>query len=296
MPKTAPYFAALGYATLFGFSFMFTRSALAHIGPFHLLGLRFALAAFLLGALQLMGIIKINLAWADYKKLLPLAFFQPLLYFAAETLCVQLTSSSYAGMMIAIIPIFVTILARIVLNERPRPLQYPFIFVSVGGVLFIMAMQNRTGLEAGGLGSILLLGAVLSAPQHRFPPGFPALLPPGHHLGDDADRGNCLQCRGTVACSRRRRAILGVPGRRVAGGALPGRPVFGGRLFPHQLLPVPINRNPGGGVFQFDHHHLHRRRHSVSARALSLVPRRRRRRPPHRHLGHQLLCRRKVQT
>ena len=69
MPKTAPYFAALGYATLFGFSFMFTRSALAHIGPFHLLGLRFALAAFLLGALQLMGIIKINLAWADYKKL-----------------------------------------------------------------------------------------------------------------------------------------------------------------------------------------------------------------------------------
>lgn len=163
MPKTAPYFAALGYATLFGFSFMFTRSALAHIGPFHLLGLRFALAAFLLGALQLMGIIKINLAWADYKKLLPLAFFQPLLYFAAETLGVQLTSSSYAGMMIAIIPIFVTILARIVLNERPRPLQYPFIFVSVGGVLFIMAIQNRTGLEAGGLGSILLLGAVLSA-------------------------------------------------------------------------------------------------------------------------------------
>lgn len=163
MKKTLPYLAGLGFASIFGFSFMFTRGALNHIEPFHLLGLRFATAVLVLVLLRLLGILKIRVAWTGYRALLPLALFQPILYFSAETLGVQLTSSSQAGMMIAVIPIFVTLAAVLFLKERPAKLQYPFILSSVGGVFFIMAMQNQSGIGTGNAGSLLLLGAVLAA-------------------------------------------------------------------------------------------------------------------------------------
>lgn len=163
MRKSLPYLAGLGFATIFGFSFMFTRGALNHIAPFHLLGLRFAIAILMMAALRGLRLVKINLKWADYKALLPLAFFQPILYFSTETIGVQLTSSSQAGMMIAMVPIFVTIAALVFLKERPAFLQYPFILASVGGVIFISIMQNNGDLGSNNLGSLALLGAVLAA-------------------------------------------------------------------------------------------------------------------------------------
>lgn len=163
MKKTLPYLAGLGFASVFGFSFMFTRGALNHIEPFHLLGLRFATAILVMSLLRILGIIKISLNWSDYRALLPLAIFQPIIYFSAETIGVQLTSSSQAGMMIAVIPIFVTLAAVLVLKERPQRLQYPFILASVGGVFFIMAMQNQNGFGASGIGSLSLMMAVLAA-------------------------------------------------------------------------------------------------------------------------------------
>lgn len=163
MRKIMPYLAGVGYASIFGFSFMFTRRALEYIGPFHLLGLRFLAAALALILLHLLGIVPIRVSWQQFKALLPLAFFQPLLYFPLETLGVQMTSSSHGGMMIAAIPIFVTILAAVLLKERPSPLQYPFILASVGGVIFILAMENQGGLESNLPGTLFLLGAVLAA-------------------------------------------------------------------------------------------------------------------------------------
>jgi drug/metabolite transporter (DMT)-like permease len=163
MQKYKPYLAGLGYASIFGFSFIFTRGALDHVAPYHLLGLRFAAAFLFLNLLKLLGLVRVKVTPAHIKALLPLAFFQPLLYFSAETFGVQLTSSSHAGMMIAVIPIFVTILAAIILKERPRPTQIPFILASVGGVMLIMAMQKQNGSGSSFLGSILLIVAVLAA-------------------------------------------------------------------------------------------------------------------------------------
>jgi drug/metabolite transporter (DMT)-like permease len=163
MHRYTPYLAGLGFASIFGFSFMFTRGALEHIQPFHLLGLRFGTAVLAMAILRLSGLVTIRIKWSDYKALLPLAIFQPIIYFSTETTGVQLTSSSQAGMMIAVIPIFVTILAAIILREQPAPMQLPFILASVGGVFFIMAMQTQNGSGASTLGSMLLMGAVMAA-------------------------------------------------------------------------------------------------------------------------------------
>lgn len=159
MNRYSPYLAGVGFATIFGFSFLFTRGALDYIAPFHLLGLRFAAAVAAFSLLRLAGAARFRIEWADYCRLLPLALFQPLIYFTCETVGIQLTSASQAGMMIAVIPVFVTILAAVALKEIPTGKQLPFILGSVGGVVFINIMGNGS-VQSHTLGTLALMGAV----------------------------------------------------------------------------------------------------------------------------------------
>ena len=65
--------------------------------------------------------------------------------------------------MIALIPIFVTLLSALILKEKPKLIQIFFILLSVSGVLFIQLSKSSSGLTFEWLGVTLLLGAVLSA-------------------------------------------------------------------------------------------------------------------------------------
>jgi len=163
MVRYLPYLAGVGVALTWGFSFMFTRGALDYLTPFHLLGLRFAAAVLAMALLRMLGIIRIIVTPKDYLSLLPLAFFQPILYFSSETIGVLLTSASYAGMMIAIIPIFVAILSVFFLHEYPNRLQVLFIIASVTGVIFIIYMDTQSITGVNPLGTLALLGAVAAA-------------------------------------------------------------------------------------------------------------------------------------
>lgn len=163
MNRYLPYLAGIGVALTWGLSFMFTRGALDYLPPFHLLGLRFAAAAGAMAILRMVQVIRIRVTLADYKNLLPLAFFQPLLYFFSETMGIQLTSASYAGMMIAAIPIFVAILSVFLLREYPSRLQLLFIIASVAGVIFIIYMDSQSIAGVNPLGTAALLGAVIAA-------------------------------------------------------------------------------------------------------------------------------------
>ncbi|MGE5598780.1 MAG: EamA family transporter, partial [Bacteroidota bacterium] len=69
--------AGTGMAAIFGFSFLFTKTALARLSPVDLLGLRFTLAALGLGASIAAGAVRVNLGRGRWRRLLPLAFFQP---------------------------------------------------------------------------------------------------------------------------------------------------------------------------------------------------------------------------
>ncbi len=167
MLRYLPYLAGIGVALTWGFSFMFTRGALDYLSPFHLLGLRFAAAVAAMALLRVLGIIRIKINPKDYLSLLPLAFFQPILYFSSETFGVLLTSASYSGMMIAIIPIFVAILSVFVLREYPNRLQVFFILASVSGVIFIIFMDNQSIAGVNPLGTLALLGAVAAAASYN---------------------------------------------------------------------------------------------------------------------------------
>jgi drug/metabolite transporter (DMT)-like permease len=76
---------------------------------------------------------------------------------------VLLTSASYSAMMIAAIPIVVAILGSALLRERPNGKQLLFIIASVAGVIFIIMMDNQSITGINPLGTLALIGAVVSA-------------------------------------------------------------------------------------------------------------------------------------
>lgn len=158
-----PYLAGLAISIIFGLSFMFTRQALDAFPTIHLLSFRFLLAAIVLTVLAKLGLIKLSFGGKPIKQLLLLSLFQPVLYFIFETLGVKLTSSSQAGMMIALIPVIVTIMAILFLKESPTMLQLFFILLSVSGVLFIFVMSGNLKFNGHFIGLLCLLGAVLAA-------------------------------------------------------------------------------------------------------------------------------------
>ncbi|WP_018250022.1 DMT family transporter [Orenia marismortui] len=158
-----PILAGLGTSFIFGFSFLFTKQALDSLDVFHLLALRFSFAAVLLTILKLLRIIKIDFKGKRWGLLILLGFCQPVAYFICETLGLELTTSSEAGMMIALIPVVVTILASIFLKEIPNRNQLLFVIISVAGVIFIVTMKGNTEVNGNLLGIFLLLGAVFSA-------------------------------------------------------------------------------------------------------------------------------------
>lgn len=158
-----PYLAGLIMASIFGLSFMFTKQALDTLPTTLLLACRFTLASIVLTLLWLTKQIKINYREKPMKQLFLMTCFQPIAYFIFETTGVKLTSSSEAGIMIALIPIAVTIFATIFLKERPGKAQLAFILASVLGVVFIVLMSGSSGTTGHFAGTLALFGAVISA-------------------------------------------------------------------------------------------------------------------------------------
>ncbi|MTI69620.1 MAG: EamA/RhaT family transporter [Firmicutes bacterium] len=158
-----PIIAGFLISIIFGFSFLFTKIGLMNIDndPFHLLGFRFAVAAITLTILMIFGIIKINFKGKKLHILFLLSLFQPITYFICETVGIKMTSSSEAGMMIALIPVIVTIFGALFLKEKPSLLQTVFVITSVAGVLFINIMKGETTGNITGM--LILLGAIIAA-------------------------------------------------------------------------------------------------------------------------------------
>lgn len=157
------HIAGVLFSTIFGFTFMFSKIALVELSPIGLIAYRFLIAFVAFELLRLFKVIKIRY---QKKYLLPIfmvALFQPILYFLFETYGVSLTQSGEAGMMIALIPIVVTIMSTIILKERPSLSQVFFILLSVGGIIFIQIMKSDQGIDGNIFGFLLLLGAVLAA-------------------------------------------------------------------------------------------------------------------------------------
>lgn len=151
--------AITGYS-IFGFSFLFSKIAMNVAEPFVLLAVRFTVAVAFMSLLRIFKLVQCNLHGKDIRPLILLGLIEPVAYFLCESYGIKLTSSSFAGIIIALIPIAGIALGRIILNEHPELYRVCYSLLSVLGVMVLTLGNDVGGFQW--LGFILLLGAVFT--------------------------------------------------------------------------------------------------------------------------------------
>lgn len=151
--------AITGYS-IFGFSFLFSKIAMNVAEPFVLLAVRFTVAVAFMSLLRIFKLVQCDLHGKDIRPLILLGLIEPVAYFLCESYGIKLTSSSFAGIIIALIPIAGIALGRIILNEHPGLYRVCYSLLSVLGVMVLTLGNDVGGFQW--LGFILLLGAVFT--------------------------------------------------------------------------------------------------------------------------------------
>ncbi|WP_188890133.1 DMT family transporter [Paenibacillus radicis (ex Gao et al. 2016)] len=160
------YGAALAYAVIIGFSFVFVKFALRSAGPVDLLAHRFTVSFAAANVLLMAGRGRARFTWAGVLRLLPIAVFYPSLFFMFQSFGLFYISSSEAGIIQAAIPILTMVLAAVFIREHSTGWQKLFILLSVGGVAFIVFMSGgETGSDGWRMAGycLMLISAFSSA-------------------------------------------------------------------------------------------------------------------------------------
>jgi len=169
--KLAMMAAILGNG-IFGFSFMFSRIALNVTTPFVMLMYRFLLAFVVLNLMVVIfgkpgnadgeiHWLRFDLKGRNLWPLICLGLVQPTAYFLCESHGISLTNSTFAGVIIALVPIVALVAGIFALREIPSRMQVVFSLVSILGVVAMTLQQPMDG-GVKTLGVLLLLGAVFT--------------------------------------------------------------------------------------------------------------------------------------
>jgi len=142
--KTATLAALLTYF-IFGLSFMASRICLEHTTNSMLLVLRFGMSMIVILILAATGLVRLNLKGKNIRSLLVLGLLFPVIYYIGETNGIRYTNSSFAGVLISLIPVVTAIGSGIFLNEKPPKSVYGWILCSVAGVAIISLSQAGLG-------------------------------------------------------------------------------------------------------------------------------------------------------
>ncbi|MFJ7737545.1 DMT family transporter [Lysinibacillus sp. NPDC097287] len=161
--KRKAYVAAILYACIIGFSFMFVKFTLTVASPMETLAHRFTVA--FIGALILLRVkkIQLNITWKDALQILPMALLYPIAFFAFQISGLARISSSEAGIIQAAIPIFTLVLASVILKEKATRGQLVFISLSVFGVIYLFIMSGAGAEIANLIGSVFILTSALAS-------------------------------------------------------------------------------------------------------------------------------------
>lgn len=159
--RMLPYFTACCVSVILGLTFIFSKTALNIVDAVTLLSFRFLTAFLTITVLIVLGVVKVNYKNKPIKYLIILSIIEPVIYFSFEAKGLKLCSASQAGIVIALIPIFVAIFSSYFLKEKKTLLQILSIILSVCGVIYIVLMQSSDSNKGTLLGIFFLFGSVL---------------------------------------------------------------------------------------------------------------------------------------
>jgi len=158
------YTALMIAVSIWGLSFVVTKIALKEFSVYGLILARFGSASVIfLVILTLKGFPKFTKT--EHGSLVLIAIFQPGLYFFFETMGLQNTTASKAGLIVAMIPIVVLLLSAIFFREKITSRSVTGIGLSLIGVGFLIIGDANYIWPMGGniIGDLYMFGAVLSA-------------------------------------------------------------------------------------------------------------------------------------
>jgi len=150
------YFFAVMNAVIIGFSFLFTKMALAYAAPLDTLTFRFAASFVVMLIPVTFGWVKLNYRGKPIFQALLLATMYPLGFFTLQTFGLQHATSAEGGILYAFTPVVTMVLASLFLKEVTTIWQKLSIFLSVFGVVFIFIMKGSSINLSIMLGIIML--------------------------------------------------------------------------------------------------------------------------------------------
>lgn len=161
--------AMIGTMLLWGVSFVGTSIVLSEIGPLPYMGLRFTLAAVVLG-IVLLVIGPPRFSRRTHGLIAVTALFQPVAYFLFETYGIERIGPTMTSLIIALIPLAVMVVAAVVLHEPIRLRGAIAVIVSMVGIALLVyggdsSSQHALLIDPGArtVGVLLVLGAVFAA-------------------------------------------------------------------------------------------------------------------------------------
>lgn len=158
--KVTASLACLGTYSIFGFSFLFSKTALELASPFTLLAYRFWAAFITMNIIMLISGKKINLKGKPVGKLLLLGAVQPVIYYTCEAYGIEKTSSSFSGIILGLIPVIGLVLGRVFLKEKSSVFHIVCALLSIIGVaLTTVGGEIRFSVP----GTVLLMAAAVSS-------------------------------------------------------------------------------------------------------------------------------------
>lgn len=139
---------------IWGSSNLFTRSALGVTRPVLLLAARFLVAFLTINLWLLLSGQRLRLRGRNLKPLLLLGVLEPLCLIT-ESYGILYTNASFAGVMLALVPIFAIFLAAVFLREHPTRTQLLFCTLPIAGVIVITLAGRSLGVVSA-LGVLFL--------------------------------------------------------------------------------------------------------------------------------------------
>ena len=150
--------AALGNI-IWGFSSMCSRICMEVTTPAILLFWRFAIAAAAMFLFARVRHISVRPRRGDWKWILLLSLFQPIVYFIGEEYGILCSSTAFCGVILALAPVMGLVQGMIFLHERASIWQVLFSLLSIAGVIILTIASGGTGVATVS-GALLFVMAV----------------------------------------------------------------------------------------------------------------------------------------
>lgn len=156
--------AAAGHI-IWGFSFLFSKVAQQTATAQVFLSMRFILAFLMLSVIGVVKKEKLQFRGRNWLPLIALCITEPL-YFYCETFGIYYTNATFAGVILAVVPVVSMAVSALLLKEYPTRRQKYFSILPVLGVIIMTAAGQEMGIIEP-IGVVLLICCCLSSALYK---------------------------------------------------------------------------------------------------------------------------------